>query len=186
MVAVLRKIAESKWCPDRLVGEDFFWEADRRELLQAMGLDCKYHLVISLKPGRNVSLYEIVWLMGASHKNWTPLLIRLESLFVDFVPPSASGLKGHSLITALDRFLEEIDLETAEKSYGTKDPSCCCKRPGAGFRTMIHETLYIQGGYTSFKSWRWGAVGRVNGTLLWPLIARRFAHEILTATDHLR
>jgi len=62
------------------------WHMSEADLLEKLGVSANdYALIIDLKPkkGGNVSLYQIKDIWGFSSFGWTPIALRLESLFVD-------------------------------------------------------------------------------------------------------
>ena len=108
----------------------------------------EYAIVIDLKPSVNVSLYEIKDIWGFSYPDYTPIALRLETLFVDHEPKNSNP----------DAF---------KKCF--KDNNC--------FRKQVHEFLYLRGGYNC-GTWHWGQVGSVNGALLWPEALEFFFEKI--------
>lgn len=69
-------------------GAPFKWELDISKALASTGR-VDHGLVIDLKPKNaspNLSLYEIMTVWGHSLPEWTPIMMRLRSLFVDETP----------------------------------------------------------------------------------------------------
>jgi len=64
----------------------FPWHATSTEIVAAIaGTSPTQEIVIDLKPNvvKNVSLYRLLDIWGFSYRDWTPLAVRLESLFED-------------------------------------------------------------------------------------------------------
>jgi hypothetical protein len=100
-----------------------------------------HHLVIDLKPyvAGNVSLFLLEDVRGWTEDYWTPIAVRLQSLFVD---------------------REEDDPKEFKKAFDVPPPT---DRDGP-----IHEFLYLIHSGGPQKGWNWARVGATNGALLWP------------------
>ena len=138
--------------------DGFGWHLSESDLLRTATdrylsesvLPNEYAILIDLKPSveGNVSLYELKDIWGFSYPDYTPIALRLETLFVDHEPKNSNP----------DAF---------KKCF--KNNNC--------FREQVHEFLYLRGGYNSGK-WLWGQVGSVNGALLWPEALEFFFEKI--------
>jgi hypothetical protein len=129
---------------------DELWHASGRELLSV--LDCvpvTRALVIDTAPRREGGcLHEVHAVAGITAATWTPIMIWLEHLFQDRVPP-----RGKSLASWKARFT---------------DDECS--------RDHIREFAYLQGGYES-GDWRWGGGSRTGPVMLWPSFWDAFLEE---------
>lgn len=94
------------------------WHMSESKMLEHFGGIDNRALLIDLKPNKrgNVSLYQLTDIWGFSYEGWTPICLRLESLFID---------------------KEEEDVETFKQSFEF-DPQ------DGGH--VIHEFLYLRGG----------------------------------------
>lgn len=74
----------------------FGWHAPAGDIVAALGGQPSQAVVIDLKPtvARNVSLYLLRDVWGFSDRNWTPLALRLESLFIDLDHPNPLEFKA--------------------------------------------------------------------------------------------
>lgn len=92
---------------ERCVGESrdnaehcqhFEWEMCEKDLLGKLGFSTgSYAVVIDMKPTvrNNVSLYQLRQVWGFSYPEWTPILVRLETLFVDRETEDPAAFKMH-------------------------------------------------------------------------------------------
>lgn len=82
---------------DHLNGqEQWGWHLSAADLLNAANKSPDQHtIVIDLKPSEtnNVSLYELKDVWGFSYYAWTPVALRLETLFVDYKVPNPKNFK---------------------------------------------------------------------------------------------
>jgi hypothetical protein len=85
----------------------FGWHATSEDIVAALGGQSSQAVVIDLKPtvARNVSLYLLRDVWGFSDRNWTPLALRLESLFVDLDDPNPLEFKAAFDDSEADRTL---------------------------------------------------------------------------------
>ena len=70
-------------------GEPYLWHLSVVEELDAVPDYSGSTLIIDLKPKQNktnLSLYEVMDVWGYSHSGWSPILLRLNGLFVDSDP----------------------------------------------------------------------------------------------------
>ncbi len=117
------------------------WHLSEQNILLILGQSVENSaLIVDLKPKveRNVSLYRIEDVWGDSRPGWTPIMLSLRTLYVD---------------------LSLEDADSFKKSFNDKD--------NVFDGDLIHEFLYLQGGFTS-GGWSWGPIGSVNAPLLWP------------------
>jgi len=65
------------------------------QLLHHLGVGPRHAVLIDLKPTTvgNVSLYRLTDVWGFSYREWTPVCLRLESLFIDEHIENAEGFK---------------------------------------------------------------------------------------------
>ena len=76
--------------------EAFPWHATVKDLLDEARIPPKGHAVIvDLKPTvkGNVALFELTDVWGYSYADWTPIALRLETLFVDLILPDPLRFK---------------------------------------------------------------------------------------------
>ena len=74
----------------------FAWHMTEQELLTKLNVSPQNHaLVIDLKPSmkNNVSLCRLKHIWGFSYNEWTPMLVRLETLFMDKKENNPTGFK---------------------------------------------------------------------------------------------
>lgn len=129
-------------------------------LLDNAGKDPDTHrLVIDLKPyvKGNVSLYEVRELWVVIYEAWTPVMLRLHSLFVDH-----HVTKGRE-----DECKSRLFIDP------NRDAGC-----------PIHDIIYLNGGYgekgAGAKGW-WNPsrLGQYSAVLLWPDAAAYFSQNML-------
>lgn len=71
------------------------WHMSEIQLLDRLNVAPEHAVLIDLKPTTksNVSLYRITDVWGFSYKEWTPVCLRLESLFIDEIRQNAEVFK---------------------------------------------------------------------------------------------
>lgn len=94
------------------------WHMSETRLLGRLGVTPEHAVLIDLKPRKkgNVSLYRLTDVWGFSYREWTPLCLRLEPLFMDKKSDDAEAFK------------EEFEFRAEDGG------------------TVIHEFLYLNGG----------------------------------------
>jgi len=74
--------------------ERFAWHAKINDLLDEAGIPPKGHaVVIDLKPKESVTLFELTDVWGYSYPEWTPIAMRMETLFLDEKPLDPDAFK---------------------------------------------------------------------------------------------
>ena len=77
------------------------WHMSGSDIIQRVGGSPSEHaFVIDLKPSakNNVSLYQLNDIWGFSYPHWTPLALRLETLFVDEYSEGPEEFKEHFVV----------------------------------------------------------------------------------------
>jgi hypothetical protein len=79
--------------PDKAV--PFRWHATAAELLPYLGASPgAQNILIDLKPrAKDVSVYQLCDVWGFSYEEWTPIELRLQSLFIEKAEPNPSQFK---------------------------------------------------------------------------------------------
>ena len=129
------------------------WEASAKDVIKTAGYDPReFRLIIDLKPSvqNNVSLFEIRYIWGVTYPNWTPLMLKLRTLFIDVSVDKASAKECKKQI------LIDADEE--------KD-------------APIFDFIYLQGGYET-GSWNPARLGFHSGLLMWPETAEFFSNTM--------
>jgi hypothetical protein len=80
-----------RYAPPRGV---FAWHATAKDLLAEAGIRPRDRaVVVDVNPRRRVSLYELTDVWGHSYAEWTPIAVRLETLFIDLAVPDPPRYK---------------------------------------------------------------------------------------------
>jgi len=75
--------------------EVFPWGASVKDLLEESGFAPKDHaVVVDARPKEDVTLYELTDVWGHSYLDWTPIVLRLEELFVGEKPLDPERFKA--------------------------------------------------------------------------------------------
>lgn len=122
--------------------EPYRWHVDVLPELDAQSDYRSGTLIIDLKPKQNksnVSLYEVLDVWGWSESNWTPILLRLNGLFVDESPETINR----------DDFVRD-DADIQESIY-----------------EFLYLDGSVKNG-ALIGSWRAPPVSSTNAALLWP------------------
>jgi hypothetical protein len=137
-------------------GEPYLWHVD---VVRELGAHADYPdstLLIDLKPKQNttnLSLYEVMDVWGYSSSGWSPILLRLNGLFIDEAPA----------LTQRDDFIRwdtEVDGPIYEFLY---------------LAGTVNEGKLL-------GTWRTPPMSPTNAALLWPDTLNYFVHCIRACT----
>lgn len=137
-------------------GEPYLWHVNVVDELGANPEYCNNTLIIDLKPKQNktnLSLYEVMNVWGYSSDGWSPILLRLNGLFVDKDP---SSINRNDFVLKDD----EVDGPIYEFLY----------LDGSVDNGKIHG------------SWAPPPASPTNAALLWPNTLKYFVQCIRTCT----